>query len=95
MLEPLADGFRNYVQADYGVVAEVLLVDKAQLLTLTGSNTKTALGPMYPERLLFGSKARVRVAWRLSEKPLLGHHTMPCFGRRFLRVQRAFGHTLG
>jgi catalase-peroxidase len=35
VLEPLADGFRNYVKGKPGVPAEVLLIDKAQLLTLT------------------------------------------------------------
>ncbi len=34
-LEPSADGFRNYVRPDLGVPAEELLVDRAQLLTLT------------------------------------------------------------
>ncbi|MEH6726827.1 MAG: catalase/peroxidase HPI, partial [Hyphomicrobiales bacterium] len=35
MLEPTADGFRNYLKMDYSVSAEELLVDRAQLLTLT------------------------------------------------------------
>ncbi|HKO50140.1 MAG TPA: catalase/peroxidase HPI [Polyangiaceae bacterium] len=35
VLEPLADGFRNYAKSKYSVPAEVLLLDKAQLLTLT------------------------------------------------------------
>nr|HPL17917.1 catalase/peroxidase HPI [Spirochaetota bacterium] len=35
VLEPKADGFRNYLKAKYSVPAEDLLVDKAQLLTLT------------------------------------------------------------
>jgi catalase-peroxidase len=35
VLEPIADGFRNYQKARYGVPAEALLVDRAQLLTLT------------------------------------------------------------
>jgi catalase-peroxidase len=35
VLEPEADGFRNYLKADFTVSAEELLVDKAQLLTLT------------------------------------------------------------
>ena len=34
-LEPVADGFRNYLKGIYSVPAEALLVDKAQLLTLT------------------------------------------------------------
>ncbi len=35
VMEPLADGFRNYLKGKYPVTAETLLVDKAQLLTLT------------------------------------------------------------
>ncbi len=35
VLEPIADGFRNYQKANYTVSAEALLVDKAQLLTLS------------------------------------------------------------
>src|SRR5262249_23098537 len=35
VLEPIADGFRNYLKGKYTVSAEALLVDKAQLLTLT------------------------------------------------------------
>jgi len=34
-LEPVADGFRNYLKAKFSVSAEELLIDKAQLLTLT------------------------------------------------------------
>jgi len=36
VLEPIADGFRNYAKGQYSVSAEELLIDKAQLLTLTG-----------------------------------------------------------
>ena len=35
VLEPIADGFRNYTKNNYDVEAEKLLVDKAQLMTLT------------------------------------------------------------
>ncbi|MGN6643755.1 MAG: catalase/peroxidase HPI, partial [Verrucomicrobiota bacterium] len=35
VLEPIADGFRNYLKGKYTVSAEALLIDKAQLLTLT------------------------------------------------------------
>src|SRR5262249_12018866 len=35
VLEPLADGFRNYLKGKYTVSAEELLIDKAQLLTLS------------------------------------------------------------
>jgi catalase-peroxidase len=45
-LEPAADGFRNYVRADYPVPAEVLLVDRAQLLTLTAPEMTVLIGGM-------------------------------------------------
>ncbi len=43
-LEPLADGFRNYLRAKYSVSAEELLVDKAQLLTLTAPEMTVLVG---------------------------------------------------
>jgi catalase-peroxidase len=43
-LEPLADGFRNYQKARYAVPAEALLVDKAQLLTLTAPEMTALVG---------------------------------------------------
>jgi catalase-peroxidase len=43
-MEPLADGFRNYVKAKYGVPTEAMLVDKAQLLTLTAPEMTVLLG---------------------------------------------------
>ena len=42
VLEPEADGFRNYQKAEYSVPAEKMLVDRAQLLTL-GAPEMTAL----------------------------------------------------
>ena len=44
VLEPLADGFRNYQKADYAMPAEVLLLDKAQLLTLTAPELTVLIG---------------------------------------------------
>jgi catalase-peroxidase len=44
MLEPLADGFRNYVKGDPGIPAEHLLVDKAQLLTLSAPEMTALVG---------------------------------------------------
>jgi catalase-peroxidase len=44
VLEPIADGFRNYVKRKYSVPAEHLLVDKAQLLTLTAPETAVLVG---------------------------------------------------
>ena len=46
VLEPMADGFRNYLKADYTVSAEELLVDKAQLMTLTVPEMTALLGGM-------------------------------------------------
>ncbi|MCD5982194.1 catalase/peroxidase HPI [Pseudomonas sp. CDFA 610] len=43
-LEPIADGFRNYQKGHYKVSAESLLVDKAQLLTLTAPEMSVLLG---------------------------------------------------
>ncbi|HQU34109.1 MAG TPA: hypothetical protein PLB88_07325, partial [Thermoanaerobaculaceae bacterium] len=44
VLEPVADGFRNYLKTEFGVPAEELLVDKAQLLTLTAPEMTVLLG---------------------------------------------------
>jgi len=46
VLEPIADGFRNYQKAEYSVPAEGLLLDKAQLLTLTGPEMTVLVGGM-------------------------------------------------
>jgi catalase-peroxidase len=43
-LEPVADGFRNYLKATYGVPSEALLVDRAQLLTLTAPEMTVLVG---------------------------------------------------
>ena len=44
VLEPKADGFRNYQKAKYSVSAEEMLVDRAQLLTLTAPEMTVLLG---------------------------------------------------
>ena len=46
VLEPAADGFRNYLKGDYAVTAEELLIDKAQLMTLTAPEMTVLLGGM-------------------------------------------------
>jgi catalase-peroxidase len=43
-LEPFADGFRNYLKGKVGVPAEALLIDKAQLLTLTAPEMTVLIG---------------------------------------------------
>ena len=44
VLEPIADGFRNYLKGQFTVSAEALLVDKAQLLTLTAPEMTVLVG---------------------------------------------------
>jgi catalase-peroxidase len=46
VLEPVADGFRNYLKTKYAVSAEELLVDRAQLLTLTAPEMTVLVGGM-------------------------------------------------
>ncbi len=55
VLEPVADGFRNYQKAKYAVSAEELLIDKAQLLTLTAPEMTVLIGGM---RVLGANHAR-------------------------------------
>ena len=43
-LKPMADGFRNYVSGNFSVPAEALLIDKAQLLTLTAPEMTALIG---------------------------------------------------
>ncbi|NMC75651.1 MAG: catalase-peroxidase, partial [Geobacteraceae bacterium] len=54
VLEPVADGFRNYLKAKYSVRAEELLVDKAQLLTLTAPEMTVLVGGMRVLNANFG-----------------------------------------
>jgi catalase-peroxidase len=44
VLEPVADGFRNYLKGKYAISAEELLVDRAQLLTLTAPEMTALVG---------------------------------------------------
>jgi catalase-peroxidase len=46
VLEPVADGFRNYLKADYTIPAEKLLLDRAQLLTLSAPEMTVLVGGM-------------------------------------------------
>ena len=46
VLEPLADGFRNWLKKDYVVTAEELLLDRAQLMRLTASEMTVLVGGM-------------------------------------------------
>ena len=54
LLEPKADGFRNYLKGRYSVRAEEMLVDKAQLLTLTAPEMTVLLGGMRVLNANFG-----------------------------------------
>jgi catalase-peroxidase len=54
VLEPVADGFRNYLKAGNAVSAEELLVDKAQLLTLTAPEMTVLVGGMRVLNVNFG-----------------------------------------
>ena len=53
-LEPAADGFRNYLKTKYAVSAEELLVDRAQLLTLTAPEMTVLVGGMRVLNANFG-----------------------------------------
>jgi catalase-peroxidase len=57
VLEPIADGFRNYLKGQYSDPAEVLLIDKAQLLTLTAPEMTVLVGGM---RVLNTNASQVR-----------------------------------
>jgi catalase-peroxidase len=46
VLEPIADGFRNYEKKKYAIGAEELMIDKAQLLTLTAPELTVLIGGM-------------------------------------------------
>ncbi len=54
VLEPIADGFRNYQKTRYALSAEELLVDKAQLLTLTAPEMTVLVGGMRVLKTTFG-----------------------------------------
>jgi catalase-peroxidase len=54
VLEPVADGFRNYIKTKYAVSAEELLVDRAQLLTLTAPEMTVLVGGLRVLNANFG-----------------------------------------
>jgi catalase-peroxidase len=54
VLEPIADGFRNYLKGKYTVSAEAQLIDKAQLLTLTAPEMTVLVGGMRVLKTNFG-----------------------------------------
>ncbi len=54
VLEPTADGFRNYLKTKYAVSAEELLIDRAQLLTLTAPEMTVLIGGLRVLNTNFG-----------------------------------------
>jgi len=54
VLKPAADGFRNYLKTKYAISAEELLVDRAQLLTLTAPGMTVLVGGMRVLKANFG-----------------------------------------
>ena len=54
VLEPIADGFRNYIKKQYDIEAEKLLIDKAQLMTLTAPEMTALVGGMRVLNTNFG-----------------------------------------
>jgi catalase-peroxidase len=54
VLEPIADGFRNYLKAKYSISAETVLVDKALLLTLTAPEMTVLVGGLRVLKANFG-----------------------------------------
>ena len=54
VLEPIADGFRNYLKTKYTVPAEELLIDRAQLLTLTAPEMTVLIGGLRVLNVNFG-----------------------------------------
>ncbi len=54
VLEPVADGFRNYLKRKYAVSSEELLVDRSQLLTLTAPEMTVLIGGMRVLNANFG-----------------------------------------
>lgn len=54
VLEPAADGFRNYLKGKYSVSAEELLIDRAQLMTLTAPEMTVLIGGMRVLNTNFG-----------------------------------------
>lgn len=64
VLEPKADGFRNYLKARYSISAEEMLVDKAQLLTLTAPEMTVLLGGLRVLGANFGGSKHGVFTWR-------------------------------
>jgi catalase-peroxidase len=57
VLEPVADGFRNYLKAKFSVSAEELLLDRAQLLTLTAPEMTVLIGGLRAMNANYGQSS--------------------------------------
>jgi catalase-peroxidase len=57
-LEPMADGFRNYLKGKYAATSEALLIDKAQLLTLTAPEMTALIGGLRVLKANVGGSAQ-------------------------------------
>jgi len=81
VLEPVADGFRNYLGGKYTVPSEALLVDKAQLLTLTARDDGARRGSPRPRRQRRRRQARrLHPAARRADQRLLRRPRRPRHG---------------
>ncbi|MEI9864707.1 MAG: peroxidase family protein [Limisphaerales bacterium] len=80
VLEPIADGFRNYLKGRYTMSAEALLVDKAQLLTLTAPDMTALVGGLRVLKTNFGGTQQ-------ESSPAAGNTD-----ERFLREPARHGH---
>lgn len=81
VLEPLADGFRNFAKRSYAVPAEALLIDKAQLLTLTAPELTVLVGGLRVAR----HQCRRLEEWRV-------HHPSRRAEQRLLRQPARHAH---
>ena len=64
VLEPIADGFRNYTKKQYNIDAEKLLIDKAQLMTLTAPEMTALVGGMRVLNTNFGGSKHGVLTYR-------------------------------
>ncbi len=69
VLEPVADGFRTYLKGKYSVPAEALLIDQAQLLTLTAPEMTVLIGGMRVLKTNFGGASHGVFTSRRSRSP--------------------------
>jgi catalase-peroxidase len=82
VLEPVADGFRNYQKAKLSVRAEVLLIDRAQLLTLTAPEMTVPRIGRGLRKLRRAGQVRSRLRGRVDEGDEPRSFRSPLRGRR-------------